>query len=128
MPCGMEIKLENGESVLRFPRADHRECRIFIEGDDSVISVKENAPVSAKFRRAIRVEGLKNATLRFFPERGFEDKTYLVATEPRQSIDAMWSKERTFIGSKLTAPHGYLEFENLNGCYFIITEYPELSD
>ena len=68
--CGKECEIKNGRSVYRFERGEHRECRVFIEQRDGVVSCREAPPVNAKFRRAIRVEGLDNATVRLFPEDG----------------------------------------------------------
>ena len=126
LPLGMETKIENGESVLRLSRAEHRECRLFIDNtEDCVISVKENAPVSARFRRVIRIEGLKNATIRFFPERGFEDKVYLMPTPHKASIDHSWALLTPTVKGEIKSPHGYAEFNGLNGDYFVQVEYPE---
>ncbi len=68
--CGTETALESGASTYRFGRGEHRECRIFIEQKDGVISCREAPPVNARFRRAIKLTGLSDATVRLFPEAG----------------------------------------------------------
>lgn len=69
---GMETELCRGHSSYRFARAEHRECRVFLEQESGVISCREAPPVSARYRRAIRIRGLNGATVRLFPERGCE--------------------------------------------------------
>ena len=65
---GYDVELKDGTAIYHFPKAEHAECRVYVEQEDGVVSVKERAPVSAKFRRRIEVNGLKNATVRFFGE------------------------------------------------------------
>lgn len=66
---GYETRIENGCSSYNFPRAEHRECRIFVEqAESSEIVCKEDTPQKTSTRRRIHLSGLKNATVRFFPE------------------------------------------------------------
>ena len=65
---GYETELKDGWSSYRFPRAEHKECRIFIEQQSGVVSAFEDIHSSFKFRRRIAVTGLQNATVRFFGE------------------------------------------------------------
>ncbi|MBO5060765.1 MAG: hypothetical protein J6C82_07620 [Clostridia bacterium] len=65
---GYQTKLENGRATYNFPKAEHKECRIFIEQQDGVVGAEELTPVCYTLRRQIKVTGLKNATVRFFPE------------------------------------------------------------
>ena len=60
--------LEDGYSVYNFPKAEHRECRVFVEQNDGIVGCCEVAPVSVEYRRRIKVTGLKNATVRFLAE------------------------------------------------------------
>ncbi len=124
-PLGMETKMSDGESLFRFGRAEHRECRVFIEQEDGVVSVRENQPVSGRFRRAIKVRGLKNATLRYLPESGYEEKIYLAAADnnidflPELESDKVWYRvhDEKF--------GDYMEAKNVSGSFYILTEYPE---
>ena len=70
--CGTETELRAGESIYRFSRGEQRECRAFIEQGDGVVSCCEAAPVNARYRRKIKIEGLEDATLYLFPEKGCE--------------------------------------------------------
>ncbi len=68
--CGAETEMQNGMSSYRFSRGEHRECRVFVEQTSGVISCREAPPVNARFRRAIKLTGLSDATVRLFPEAG----------------------------------------------------------
>lgn len=65
---GYDTVLENGCATYHFPKSEHRECRVFVEQNDGIVSCCEVAPVSFQYRRRIQVSGLKNATVRFLPE------------------------------------------------------------
>ena len=73
LDCG-ETELCDGLARYRFSRCEHRECRFFVRQKEGVVSVKEMPPVSGYHRRVIRISGLKNATVLFYPE------TYCVKT------------------------------------------------
>lgn len=70
--CGCEAEMRDGESLYHFSRAEHRECRVFVRQNNGIISCREAPPVNARFRRAIKITGLSDATVRLFPERGCE--------------------------------------------------------
>lgn len=70
--CGAEAEITDGYSSYRFIRGEHRECRVFVNQADGVISCREAPPVNARYRRAIRIRGLKNATVALFSETGCE--------------------------------------------------------
>ena len=65
---GGETVLENGYARYRFARAEHRECRIFVQQKDGVISAHEAAPTNVKYRRRFCIRGFKDATVCYFPE------------------------------------------------------------
>ena len=65
---GGETEIINGASSYRFPRADHRECRVFVEQNGGVVSMREWAPVNNVHHRKVFVEGLEDATVCIFPE------------------------------------------------------------
>ena len=69
---GCECEIRDGAASYRFPRSEHREVRVFVRQKDGIISCREAAPGSARFRRDIRIWGLKDATVYFFPEPGCE--------------------------------------------------------
>ena len=66
---GSETEIENGYSVHHFARCEHRECRVFVEQENGRISAFERTGISTKFRRRFALNGLKNATVYYFPEQ-----------------------------------------------------------
>ena len=66
---GYDTLLENGCAAYHFPKAERRECRVFAEQEEGIVSCREVAPVSAEYRRRIEVRGLKNGTVRFLAEK-----------------------------------------------------------
>lgn len=65
---GYETELIDGYSSYRFPRSEHKECRVYIQQEGGIVNAFEDTPSSFKFRRRIAVTGLQNATVRFFGE------------------------------------------------------------
>ena len=65
---GYDAVIKDGCAEYHFPKAEHRECRVFVEQKEGIVSCRELAPVSVEYRRRIEVSGLKNATVRFFAE------------------------------------------------------------
>jgi hypothetical protein len=73
---GHEAEIGEGCTVYRMPKAWHRECRLFVEQNaDTVLSCNEIAPVEYGTHRKVQLTGLQDATARFFPETGYEDRT-----------------------------------------------------
>ena len=68
MLMGYETQLKNGRSTYHFPKAEHRECRVFVQQQSGIVGARELPPVSYQMRRRIEVNGLQNATVYFFPE------------------------------------------------------------
>ena len=68
--CG-ETEIRNGHSVYTFSRSEHRECRFFVVQESGVISVREQTPLSPSIHRRIKLKGLTNATVCFFPETDY---------------------------------------------------------
>ena len=68
-----ETELENGYATYNFSRCEHRECRIFVKQDSGVISAREATAACAKYRRRIKITGLKDATVCYFSESYSKD-------------------------------------------------------
>ncbi len=68
---GFETTLEDGGSTYRLPRAEHRECRVFVQQSDSDATVycKERTTEELEITRRLEVGGLKDATVYLYPER-----------------------------------------------------------
>lgn len=69
-----ETVIENGRSVYHLPKAEHLECRVFVDMPDGPVKCIEFCPTTPEVKRRIEVHGLQNATVRIRPESGFEDK------------------------------------------------------
>lgn len=69
---GCEAEMIDSSSSYRFSRGEMRECRVFVEQESGIISCREIAPVNVRYRRAIAVRGLRDATVRLFSEAGCE--------------------------------------------------------
>ena len=65
---GYETEVDGQTAAYRFPKAEHAECRVFVEQAKGTVGCREVAPVSAQYRRRIEVSGLKDATVRLFAE------------------------------------------------------------
>jgi hypothetical protein len=76
---GGETRLHKGFSEYFMQRAWHSECRAFVDQEeDATISCKECISVSFYMKRRLLIAGLKNATIRVFPEKGYEENTELL--------------------------------------------------
>lgn len=107
---GYETCLEDGCSTYYFPRSEHRECRVFVMQEDGIVSAREIPPVSYQMRRRIQVAGLKNATVRFFPEaycRG-EIEAVLNSHSDNYFVGDTWEGE-------YHSEEGYFEYRNITG-------------
>lgn len=117
--CGTETRLDGGCAIYRFARSEHRECRAFVEQADGVISCREMPPINTRFRRNIRLTGLKDATLRVWSERGCE--CALSTVGPNDG-----PKFYTDVKTVTDTRHGtYLEAEHLNGNIYILIGHAE---
>lgn len=82
---GSETYFENGCAVYHFTRGERKECRVFVEQDDGVVTCSQISPSSAQYRRRIEVEGLKNATVRIIAENYCKDN-FLVQINTNESF------------------------------------------
>ncbi len=73
-----ETIIENGLSVYHFSKAEHLECRVFVEMDTAAVKCKEFCMCTPEVKRRLEIIGLKNATLRFRPETGYEEMTQVL--------------------------------------------------
>jgi len=113
--CGAETEIVDGCSIYRFSRGEHRECRVFANQSDGVISCREAPPVNARYRRAIRITGLKNATVCIFPETGCE-----AAVSVAKSPDNTPEFDTRFTSVCDEANGTYLKGEHISGDIFFL--------
>ena len=65
---GMETELTDGQAAYRLPRAWHRECRVLVDQPAGEISCVEQTGEEIGLRRRLRISGLKDAVVCFYPE------------------------------------------------------------
>ncbi len=109
-----DAKIENGYAVYHFPKAERKECRVFVEQEDGVVSVRERCPVSNFYRRRIIVSGLKNATVRFVSENYCKDNTTVLAN-PELDSDTLMVGEDKEVKLIKDGNLTYYEIENVTG-------------
>ena len=73
-----ETLIENGMAVYHLPKAEHLECRVFVEMADGPVKCKEACLCTPEVKRRLEISGLNNATVRFRPEPGFEETTRIL--------------------------------------------------
>lgn len=114
--CGCETELKDGRSAYRFARSEHRECRVFVEQSNGVISCREAPPINVRYRRAIKITGLENATVRLFSEKGCES-----AVSIAKNTDRTPEFDPRFYSVSNPVHGDYLEGKGISGSiYFLI--------
>lgn len=114
---GTETEINDGKATYRFSRGEHRECRAFAKQAQGVISVREAPPINAKYRRAIKVDGLVDATVYLFPEKGC--KAIVSIANDTDATPIMDNRFVEIIDEK----HGrYLKGENISGKIYFLME------
>jgi hypothetical protein len=108
---GYETKLVDGFSTYNFPRAEHKECRVFVEQQSGIVSCREVAPISYQMRRRIETKGLINATVRLFAEKYCEGNIeVLINTDYPNFVG------EPFVGEWKNDKNGiYYEVKNVTG-------------
>ena len=122
---GYEVELREGKAVYHFPKAEHGECRVYVEQKEGIVGVKEMAPVSMKYRRRIEVSGLKNATLRFFGEKYCEDQV----NAAWNAIADKYTSEGEFEGEMIYSKEfgTYYEVRNVTGRMLFSMPYKNMN-
>ncbi|MBM1106263.1 hypothetical protein JQC67_08955 [Aurantibacter crassamenti] len=66
---GYDTRLDKGHATYTFPTSWHRECRVFVKQETGVVSCKEMTTEQLGITRRLKVTGLKNATVRVYPDK-----------------------------------------------------------
>jgi len=109
---GYTALMENGCATYHFPKAERRECRVFVEQKQGAVTCREVPPGSATLRRRIEVLGLENATVRFVAEDYCRDNIVIklnTRTPSRICTDPFNFRYVTQNGTT------YCEIENVTG-------------
>ena len=108
-----ETEIQNGYVIYHFPKCEHRECRVIVEQENGVVSVRELGPISMTYRRRIEVAGLQNATVRIFAEKYCENDFCVRANAYSDGYEGEAVKDGKFVCSE---EHGtYFEVKNATG-------------
>ena len=104
---GYETELRDGFSVYSMPKAWHRESRIFLEQNDGIVSCQEMTSGVKHMKRCLRLTGLKNATVRIYPDDTVQEGDLNVYLNTRYP----WKSGRTAfkLGDKKYGKHYVVE-------------------
>lgn len=75
---GFDTRLENGYSTYSLPTAWHRECRVFVDQPEGIVSSKEVHSGEKGISRRLRITGLNNATVRVYPDEEVTEEMFRV--------------------------------------------------
>lgn len=113
-----ETEIVDGFAKYRFPRCEHKECRVFVKQKAGVVSVKEMPPVNNLYRRKILISGLEKATVYVFPEYkgaekcGFINTLDIAHNDCTPVLDDCWELVKDSMGL-------YYKAENITGNYYL---------
>ena len=82
---GYDTKLEKGHATYSFPPSWHRECRVFVEQEEGVLSSSELTPVQYGIKRRLEVSGLKNANVRIYVPEGIGSESIYFYNNPKNA-------------------------------------------
>lgn len=73
---GYSTVIKDGFATYRFPQAERRECRVFVEQAAGIVSCREKSATSKVWERRVQVVGLRDATVRFSAETYCTERVY----------------------------------------------------
>ena len=117
---GYTAVIKDGYSEYHFPKCMRAECRAFVEQDGGIVTLKEFAPVSYFHRRKIRIDGLKNATVRILAEDYCKEDIYVTVNTP--SVDNNTMSDPFEAEYKKIGNDTYYEVKNVTG--FLMFAFP----
>lgn len=122
---GYETELHGGWSSYHFPRAEHKECRVFIRQESGIVRAFEDIHSSFKFRRRIAVEGLQNATVRVFGESYCADQVVGMLNSRKNGC----RQSEPFDGGIVRSEEygTYFEARNITGEMRFLMPYPQFT-
>lgn len=109
---GYETVLEDGYATYNLPRAEHRECHVFVEQESGVVSCTEHTPVSYQMRRRMLIKGLENATVRIYGEEYCKENLDICVN----GLNDWYFVSQPYDGEYKTDYSGtYMEIKNVTG-------------
>ncbi len=109
---GYETEVCGKTASYRFPKAEHAECRAFVEQASGTVGCREVAPVSAQYRRRMELSGLNHATVRIFGETYCKESIGVVLN----SVEDFFFTSDPIDGQYVTDENGtYYEMKDVCG-------------
>ncbi len=109
---GWDTEIKDGYACYRTSRSWRRECRVFIEQTDGVVTCREMTAERMGITRRLRIHGLKNARVRFYPERSDKDETLSIVNNGSypyiEGPHVKYTRKSDALGD-------YIDMENLSG-------------
>ena len=107
---GMETELKNGFATYRLPKSWSKECRVFVEQKDGIVSCFE-IPRRYQTARRLQLNGLSNATVRFYYSQAIPFEKLKVHLNENYPF-----KKGQISGKTIHDAQGnYCEFKNITG-------------
>ncbi len=118
---GRSAIIEKGTAKYNFSVSEHLECRVFVNQEGGVVTVKEQPPCNKKFRRRLQITGLKDATVCFFAEDYCKESLF-IGSEKAMDFDPV-----EFKGFAITKDEfgTYYKGEHLNGSFTFSMPFKE---
>ena len=98
---GLQTRLDKGASTYTMPTAWNRESRVFVEQQEGILSFKELHSGQKGVTKRYSVDGLKNATVRIYPEDHVTDqqfRAYVNASYPWKTGQVSFRKGENQFG------------------------------
>jgi hypothetical protein len=105
---GLETELLDGQACYRLPRAWHRECRVFVAQRQGEVACAEQHSGADGITRRLCLNGLDDATLRFYPESSVRSRVTFQPNPKEPFLDGPFLSYQTHDGPEghyLTAAH-----------------------
>ena len=120
---GYNTLLVDGYATYHFPRSVHGECRVFVKQDSGVVRAREMTPANRKYRRRIKVSGLKNAEVCLFPE------SYCI--ESASAADFEYSDATPVLKRDSELVHdpeygSYIRVKNVSGDLYLVMPFADM--
>lgn len=110
---GLNNQLKDGKTILPFWHFQHRECRLFIDGQEAgTLGVHRVSPKHFRYRNRLVLDGLKNANLRYYPVKADEHETHVLLNPDRNTWTA---SEPMDMEVKEDASGVFCEIRNVSG-------------
>jgi hypothetical protein len=105
---GLETELLDGQACYRLPRAWHHECRVFVAQRQGEVACEEQVSGASGITRRLRLSGLKDANVCFYPERSVPGRVTFQPDPKEPYMDGPFLAYQTHDGPTgyyLTAAH-----------------------